>query len=198
MPSGGGLRSRGVVSSAVALAVVGASVLGPAASLGCGSAPPPRARVARPCVQLAWIDEARGSLAVQYRSLGDDAWLAIDLRDEPSVLYGQDRLAAIGVRRGDRVVLVPAVFGSSMTELDVVTEPERPFAPGFVVGRLGREGLEGRIVEIDTTRMLACDLYEEQVTDVTFRDDAAALAGPFTGRRFVVRVDHGEGRVGSR
>jgi hypothetical protein len=184
-----GVRARWLTSSLAAAALLAGA---------CGGEPPRRERVARPCLPLAWIDEARGSVAVQYRALGDDAWLAVDLRGVDTVLYGQDRLASIGVRRHDRTVLVPALLGASSMEVEVVTEPERPFARGFVVGRLGRESLEGRVVEIDGASLRMCDRYADEVADVAFRDDEAALAGPFAGRRMLVRVEDGHGRVGGR
>lgn len=167
----------------------------------CGSAPPARERVQRPCVSLAWIDPARGGLAVQYRPLGEDAWLALDLRSLHTVLYGQDRLASLGVRRGDRHVLVPPLFGSMPHELEVSTEPELPFpgasgTPGFIVGRMGRESLDGRVVEIDTNRMLFCDRYADELEGVARREDDDALAGPFTGRRVIVEVRGERARVG--
>lgn len=196
-----GVADRGATvrgATVLGAALVGAALLGaaPLAS-GCGGEPPRRERVARPCLPLAWIDEARGSLAVHYRPLGEDAWLALDLRDPQTLLYGQDRLASIGVRRHDRAVLVPALLGASSMEADVVTEPERPFARGFVVGRLGRASLEGRVVEIDATSLRLCDLYEDQVASSSFREDDAALGGPFVGR-VLVRVEDGRARVGAR
>jgi hypothetical protein len=174
----------------------GALVLG-----ACGSTPPRRERVQRPCVPLAWIDEARGSLAVQYLPLGSDAWLALDLPSRHTVLYGQDRLASLGVRQGDRHVLVPPLFGSMPHELEVTTQPELPFAgtggqPGFLVGRMGRESIDERVVEIDTARMLMCDRYADEVASTTLRTDEDALAGPFQGRHILVAVDHGEARIG--
>jgi hypothetical protein len=87
----------------------------------CGGAPPRCERVPRPCVPIAWIDEARGGLAVQYLPLGSDAWLALDLASRHTVLYGQDRLASLGVRQGDRHVLVPPLFGSMPHEHGVFT-----------------------------------------------------------------------------
>lgn len=167
----------------------------------CGSAPPARERVARPCAHLAWIDEGRGSLAVHYRPLGDDAWLGIDLREQETLLYGQDRLASVGVRPGDRHVLVPPLFGAQPIEMNVTTEPERPFAArdqagGFIVGRLGREVLEGRSVELDTTRMLLCDRYADEVAGVAVREDPTALAGPYNGRHILIRVADGEAHAG--
>ncbi|MBX7197491.1 MAG: hypothetical protein K1X94_35930 [Sandaracinaceae bacterium] len=168
----------------------------------CGGSPPPRTRVQRPCVPLAWIDQGRGSLAVQYRALGDDAWLALDLRSAHTVLYGQDRLASLGVRRGDRHVLAPAIFGSMPHELEVSAEPELPFTgaegrPGFVVGRLGRESLEDRVVEIDGGRMQMCDRYADEVESVPLRRDDDALAGPFGGQHVLVRVRGGEAQIGA-
>jgi hypothetical protein len=164
----------------------------------CGGSSPRRERVVRPCLPLATVDEARGSVAVRYAALGADAWLALDLRQADTVLYGQDRLAAIGVRRADRTVLVPALIGASSMEVEVVTEPERPFAEGFVIGRLGRDALEDRVVEIDGEGMRLCDLYADEVPETSLHDDAAILAGPFLGRRTLVRVERGEGRVGTR
>lgn len=174
---------------------------GALALAACGSTPPRRERVQRPCVPIAWIDEARGSLAVQYLPLGSDAWLALDLPSRHTVLYGQDRLASLGVRQGDRHVLVPPLFGSMPHELEVTTQPELPFAgtggqPGFLVGRMGRESIDERVIEIDTTRMLMCDRYADEVSDVALRVDEDALAGPFRGRHMLVAVDHGEARVG--
>ncbi len=167
----------------------------------CGGAPPVRERVARPCVQLAWIDEARGGLAVEYRPLGHDAWLALDLREQETLLFGQDRLASLGVRRGDQHVLVPPLFGAQPIEMNVSAEPERPFAArgahgGFIVGRLGREVLEGRTVELDTARMLLCDRYADEVEGIVVREDPTALAGPYNGRHILIRVDDGEARAG--
>lgn len=171
------------------------------AGTACGGAPPARERVARPCAHLAWIDEGRGSLAVQYRALGDDAWLGIDLREQETLLYGQDRLASVGVRPGDRHVLVPPLFGAQPIEMNVTAEPERPFAArdqagGFIVGRLGREVLEGRSVELDTTRMLLCDRYPDEVESIVVGADATALAGPYNGRHVLIRVADGEARAG--
>lgn len=137
-------------------------------------------------------------MAVRYAPLGEDAWLALDLGQPETVLYGQDRLAAIGVRRADRAILVPALVGSSSMEVEVVTEPERPFAEGFVIGRLGRDALEGRVVEIDGQGMRLCDLYAEDISHIVLGEDASALVGPFVGRRLVVGVEGGEGRVGAR
>jgi hypothetical protein len=174
---------------------------GALALAACGGAPPRRERVPRPCVPIAWIDEARGSLAVQYLPLGSDAWLALDLPSLHTVLYGQDRLASLGVRQGDRHVLVPPLFGSMPHELEVTTQPELPFAgtggqPGFIVGRMGRESIDERVIELDTTRMLMCDRYADEVADVALRDDEDALDGPFQGRHLLVSVDHGRARVG--
>ena len=169
--------------------------------LACGGSPPRRERVERPCVPLAWVDEGQGGLAVQYLPLGSDAWLALDLGNEHTILYGQDRLAALGVRRGDRHVLVPPLFGSMPHELEVSTEPELPFASaggvsGFIVGRLGRESLEGRVVEIDARRMTMCDRYADDVADVRMNEDASLIVAPFTGRRVIVAVRHGEATAG--
>jgi len=152
-------------------------------------------------VQLAWIDEARGGLAVEYRPLGDDAWLAIDLREQETLLFGQDRLAGLGVRQGDRHVLVPPLFGAQPIEMNVTAEPERPFAArdergGFIVGRLGREVIDGRAVELDTTRMLLCDRYPDEVDGIAAREDPTALVGPYNGRHILIRVDDGEVRAG--
>jgi hypothetical protein len=183
----GGRDIRGLLAGVVVLSLA-----------ACGGSPPRRERVARPCLPLAVIDPARGSIAVRYDALGADAWLAVDLREAQTVLYGQDRLAAIGVRRADRVVLVPALVGASSMEVDVVTEPERPFAQGFVIGRLGRDALEGRVVEIDGDRLELCDLRADEVASVALRHDEEALAGPFVGRRTLVHVEGGEGRVGVR
>ncbi len=167
----------------------------------CGGSPPPRERVERPCASLAWVDEARGNLAVQYLALGSDAWLALDLGNAHTVLYGQDRLASLGVRRGDRHVLVPPLFGSMPHELEVSTEPELPFpgadgTPGFIVGRLGRESLDGRVVEIDARRMTMCDRYADEVADVRMTEDASLIVAPFTGRRVIIAVDHGDATAG--
>lgn len=167
----------------------------------CGGSPPRRERVERPCVPVAWVDQARGNLAVQYLALGSDAWLALDLGSEHTVLYGMDRLAALGVRRGDRHVLVPPLFGSMPHELEVSTDPELPFpgsegTPGFIVGRLGRESLEGRVVEIDTRRMMMCDRYADDVADVRMEADSSRMVAPFTGRRVIIAVHHGEATAG--
>lgn len=184
------------------LTLIASTIATGALALGaCGSAPPRRERVPRPCVPLAWIDEARGSLAVQYLPLGSDAWLALDLPSRHTVLYGQDRLASLGVRQGDRHVLVPPLFGSMPHELEVSAQPELPFAgaggqPGFLVGRMGRESIDERVVEIDTARMLMCDRYADEVENVALRADEDALAGPFHGRHLLVAVDHGEARIG--
>jgi hypothetical protein len=114
---------------------------------------------------------------------------------------GGVRAASLGVRQGDRHVLVPPLFGSMPHELEVTTQPELPFAgtggqPGFIVGRMGRESIDERVIELDTTRMLMCDRYADEVADVALRDDEDALDGPFQGRHLLVSVDHGRARVG--
>lgn len=192
------MRAR--LTSIASCLALGGAALGAVGLGACGGAPPRRERVPRPCVPIAWIDEVRGSLAVQYLPLGSDAWLALDLPSLHTVLYGQDRLAGLGVRRGDRHVLVPPLFGSMPHELEVTAQPELPFAaggqPGFLVGRMGRESIDERVVEIDTARMLMCDRYADEVSDVALRDDEDALDGPFRGRHILVSVDHGRARVG--
>jgi len=138
---------------------------------------------------------------VRYRPLGEDAWLAIDLREQEALLFGQDRLAGLGVRQGDHHVLVPPLFGAGPIEMNVSTEPERPFAAldehgGFIVGRTGREAFEGRAVELDTTRMLLCDRHLDEVETVAVHEDPTALAGPYNGRHVLIRVDDGQARAG--
>jgi hypothetical protein len=67
---------------------------------------------------------------------------------------------------------------------------------GFLVGRMGRESIDERVVETDTTRMLMCDRYPDEVADVALRANDDTLAGPCNARLLLVAVGHGEARVG--